>query len=240
MDALVCVSDGFIYDDVDYGLRIQQRLTAEGLETGRVDLTKSNLDTLPPARVYVFTGGETSVNTETAWMRRAVEHAGRLVRTAGAATHSVVGICLGSQIIAEALRPGSITSLPAMDIGLIRVMGRDGAHGQETVPTFHYQAISPHIESIDGVRVTWSSPTTPVEGFSYGSAVYGFQFHPELTSDDMLELINGRADEIEFRNGTVADARHSVGRYRDSLSSDLFRRLVVDRCRVGNGMRRVG
>ncbi|MGF6884698.1 GMP synthase-like glutamine amidotransferase [Nocardia sp. GAS34] len=240
VDVLICVADGFIYDSLDYGLRIQERFATEGFDVRRADLTTANTDELPLAQVYVFTGGETSVNSGSLWMSRAVGHAERLVRTADATTHRVIGICLGSQIIAEALRPGSIVSLPAIDIGLIRATRHDEDDAEETIPTFHYETISPELGFAEGVRLTWSSATTSVEGFSYGSAVHAYQFHPELTSADLRRLIHHRSTEIEGRNGSPIGSLQSVDRYSDSLSPDLFRRLIVNRCGIENTAPRAG
>jgi hypothetical protein len=75
VDVLIYVADGVLYDGLDYGTRIEEHLAAEGLTSVRVDLTAAPPGAPPPARAYVFTGGETSVHSDVPWMRSAIDTA---------------------------------------------------------------------------------------------------------------------------------------------------------------------
>ncbi|MFB9371901.1 type 1 glutamine amidotransferase [Kitasatospora albolonga] len=252
VDVQICVADGLIYEGLDYADRIEQRLTRAGLTCGRLDLQTDLAGEAAhrprPALAYVFTGGQTSVHSDAAWMRRTIE----LMRTLIAEAHGmhggaggdgpgpvVIGVCLGSQLIAEALRSDSIIDTSGIEVGLTAVT-RVGASDRRTggdegigfVPSFHYQAISPRIEEVDGVCIEYGNGHTSVQALSYGERVFGCQFHPELTADDMRRLIDFNKDVITRWNGDAAAARWSVEEYQDKLSDDLFDRLVIDRIRV--------
>ncbi|HEX4213581.1 MAG TPA: hypothetical protein VIA06_09695 [Candidatus Dormibacteraeota bacterium] len=92
---------------------------------------------LEPALAHVLTGGGTSVSAGAAWMRAAVDTARRLVAGAERGGYAVIGTCLGSQILAEALRPGSIVDAATIEVGLtmVRRCGDDGA--RRVVPAYH-------------------------------------------------------------------------------------------------------
>ncbi|MFG2951943.1 glutamine amidotransferase-related protein [Streptomyces adustus] len=249
VDVQICVADGLIYDGLDYADRIEQRLTRAGLSCGRLNLPAEVADVaarLPrPNLAYVFTGGQTSVHSDAAWMRATVALVRELIadtdRPGGGAASAgpgpaVIGVCLGSQLIAEALRPDSIIGTSGMEVGLTPVCragdghrSRDGDHGVHVVPSFHYQAISPRIEEVDGVRVEYRNDHTSVQALSFGERVFGYQFHPELTSDDVRRLIDFNKDVITEWNGDPEAAHRSVERYQ--LHDDLFERLVIDRIR---------
>ncbi|MGH4004854.1 MAG: hypothetical protein ACRDSO_12190, partial [Pseudonocardiaceae bacterium] len=106
-DALVWVADGFAADGLGYGDRLEERLSGQGLRVARRDLTSID-GAVPAARLHVLSGGSTSVNDQSSWMPRALALTRSLVQGAQRDDHTIVGICLGSQIIAEALWPGGV------------------------------------------------------------------------------------------------------------------------------------
>jgi GMP synthase-like glutamine amidotransferase len=228
-DVLICVADGVLYGDFDYSSRISERLSEAGLRCDRVDLTSLPGTRLPSARAYVFTGGETAANSEAQWMRSAIDTAARLVTNAERGDYSVIGICLGSQILAEALRPGSLVWSPAIEVGLTPVTRPEHPEIQRIVPSFHYQAISQEINSVSGVRVEWGNEHTAVQAFSYGKRTVGYQFHPELSATDVDQLIDRHSDVITKYGGDPAAAHRSVRKYAGALSADLFHNLVTER-----------
>lgn len=232
MDVLIFVADGTIFKGVDYATRIEQRLSRAGLISARFDLTSLPMEHPRPKLAYVYTGGETSVHADVEWMRSAVDMTRRLIADAQCGGPSVIGICLGSQIIAEALRPDSIIDTHAIEIGLTPVTSPEAGQPGHVVPSFHYQAISPAVGTVADVRIELRNDHTAVQALSYGKRVFGCQFHPELTPADVLELIEFNAEVITTWHGDVDAARRSVERYADVFADDLFERLVVDRIRA--------
>ena len=71
MDVLLHMADGFLYGDLEYAVRIEERLSAAGLQVVRRDLTAMTPAVPEPALAHVFTGGETPVSSGSAWMRSA-------------------------------------------------------------------------------------------------------------------------------------------------------------------------
>ncbi|HET9143569.1 type 1 glutamine amidotransferase [Actinophytocola sp.] len=234
MDVLICVADGVIHDGLDYADRIGERLAAAGLTSARCDLTSLPAELPRPDRAYVFTGGETSVHSDAGWMRSAIGMTRRLVADREGTQPGIIGICLGAQIIAEALHPDSITASSAIEVGLTPVTRPDN-HTEQVVPSFHYQAIAPEISSVAGVRIEWRNEHSAVQAFSYRDHVFGCQFHPELTATDVHELIDFHTDVIKRWHGDVDAAHRSVERHTAALDADLFRRTVVDRIRRVSG-----
>lgn len=229
LDVLIFVADGVLYDDVDYAVRLEQHFTTAGLTSARRDLTALPSDGPPPARAYVLTGGTTSVHSAEPWMRAAIATARRLIAHAEQADYTVAGICLGAQILAEALRPDSIVSPPAIEVGLTPITHAADDRTHEVVPAFHYQAITPDIGSIAGAHIEWRNAHTTVQGFRYGTRTFGYQFHPELSATDVHRLIDHHADVVTRWQGDVAAAHESVDRHASTLSPDLFRHMVLDR-----------
>ncbi len=232
MDVLIYVADGTLFEGADYATRLEERLSQAGLTFARCDLTSLPLEHPLPRLAYIFTGGETSVHSDAEWMRSAIAMTRRLIAGAQRGECSVIGICLGSQIIAEALRPDSIISTRAIEVGLTPVISAQAEPAERVVPSFHYQAISPEIAENAEVRIEWSNAHTAVQAFSYGKRVFGCQFHPELSPSDVSRLIDFNAEVITTWHGDLDAARKSVERYSDTLASDLFDRLIVDRIRL--------
>jgi GMP synthase-like glutamine amidotransferase len=229
VDVLIYVGDGVIYDGLDYAVRIEERLSAAGLRSARCDLTTLPVEEPRPARAYVFTGGETSVHSDAQWMRSATDTARRLVANADRRDYSVIGICLGSQILAEALRPHSIVPSAAIEVGLTAVTRVEDEQVKQVVPSFHYQAISPEIRSVAGACIEWRNAHAAVQAFRYGQRTIGYQFHPELSAADVHNLIDHQESVITRWQGDVAAAHRSVDRNINALSAGLFRRMVIDR-----------
>ncbi|MGW4843124.1 type 1 glutamine amidotransferase [Nocardia brasiliensis] len=230
LDVLLYTADGNPFPGVDFATRIEQHISAAGLHSERWDLTVPNSSTPPRARAYLFTGGDTPVHAPEPWVRFAIARARALIEDADRDHHAVIGICLGSQLLAEALRPGSVFSLPSIQIGLSSVTSpvRPDAD-RETVPSYHYQAISPEIAEVPGAVVELHSAIVPVQAFSYRSRVFGCQFHPEFSAADMHRLVDHQRELIAEHRGEATAAHRSIDLRGDYLDKELFRRLIIDR-----------
>ena len=99
---------------------------------------------------------------------------------------SILGICLGAQLLAKALG-GTVRASGAMEIGWHCVdVTNEGQH-DPVLSTFGaqsevFQWHEDDIELPPGVVHLASSKACPVQAFRYGEHAYGFQFHLEANT----------------------------------------------------------
>ncbi len=160
-----------------------------------------------------------------------------VIREAVDSGMSVLGICLGAQLLAKALG-GRVARNDAREIGWYDVelteAGRtdpviSGFAATQSVFQWHEDGIS----LPDGAAHLATSPTSPVQAFRYGEHAYGFQFHLEvdaslverwLTVPDnqpMLAEETGRVDPQLIREQTS----RRIGALQD-LSRATFSRWI--------------
>ncbi|MFT4113110.1 type 1 glutamine amidotransferase [Silvibacterium sp.] len=107
-----------------------------------------------------------------------------LLREVIAANKPVLGVCLGSQLLAAALGARVYPGAPGQEIGFDAVqLTAEGAQdavfasAPSPLPVFHW-----HGDTFDlpaGATLLASSDLYPHQAFRYGSNVYGLQFHVE-------------------------------------------------------------
>jgi len=158
-------------------------LEARGISLEYVDLYRPDAEApeIADAAGLIFLGGPMSVNDPL----RYLDIESDLIVQAVERTMPVLGICLGSQLIARAL--GSrVYRNPVKEIGwfetfLTEAAASDplfsGMNHSETL--FHW-----HGETWDlprgATRLAWSE-ACPNQAFLFGSNIYGLQFHLEVT-----------------------------------------------------------
>lgn len=147
-------------------------------------------DGLPsdPGDLLIVMGGPMSVNDSDQWI--AEETA--FIRSAILAGKSVLGVCLGSQLMAKALgatvRPGR-----ALEIGKTRIQSteegkKDPVFGifPEALSVFEW-----HGEVFDLPRdcvALAGSEVAPLQAFRFGSRAYGLLFHVEVETEGIEAL----------------------------------------------------
>jgi GMP synthase-like glutamine amidotransferase len=172
-------------------------------------------------------GGPMSANDEAQldWLGPEIA----LVREAIAADKTVLGICLGAQIIAKALGarvyPGG-----TKEIGWFPVQ-RTGSHSlfdglPDSFTTFHW-----HGETFDLPHEATSlakSKITETQAFAVGQRVLGLQFHMEATQESVRALLEGAGHEIgsgvfEQRPDTIVAGLNQCANLRPLLDTVLGR-----------------
>jgi GMP synthase-like glutamine amidotransferase len=163
---------------------IEPALAERHIEVDFADLYQP--DAAPPDigryHALIFMGGPISVNDDLQFLR----HEMGFIRQAVARRQPILGICLGSQLIARALG-ASVRRNPAKEIGWYGVRFTPVADGdrlfdglsEETV--FHW-----HGETFDlppGAELLASSDLCRNQAFRVGDRVYGLQFHLEVTPE---------------------------------------------------------
>ena len=172
-------------------------------------------------------GGPMSANDEVRFEWLGTEIA--LVRAAIAAGKTVVGICLGAQIIAKAMGarvyPGR-----AKEIGWFPVRRTAVSHPffdglPETFTPFHW-----HGETFDlphEAKLLAKSKITKTQAFAVGQRVLGLQFHLEATEERVRALLKS-AHEIghgafEQRPGVILASLEHCASLRPLLDTVLDR-----------------
>lgn len=131
----------------------------------------------------IFMGGPMSVNDDLAYMRQEIG----CIRQAVDRGQPVLGVCLGSQLIAKALG-ARVYKNPAKEIGWFDVeltdAGRQdallsGLDSPETV--FHWHGET--FDLPDGASWLAYSERCRHQAFRAGSNTYGLQFHLEVTPE---------------------------------------------------------
>lgn len=129
----------------------------------------------------------------------------RLVKQALDQNKRIVGVCLGAQLITEALGAKTERS-PNKEIGMYELELFDAAASDPVFSSFpakfdvmHWHSDMPGL--VDGVELLARSEGCPKQAFRYGDRVYGFQCHFELTR----ELVEGM---IEHCDGDLRSGKY--------------------------------
>jgi GMP synthase-like glutamine amidotransferase len=204
---------------------IADSLAERNIECRYVDLYDSDGDpAADDAGGLIFMGGPMSVNDDLPYIRRELQ----LVKDAVAQGKPVLGVCLGSQLIAKALG-GRVYKNPVKEIGWFDVGFTEaaradrlfaGLNGPELV--FHW-----HGETFDlpaGAALLASSEACRHQAFRVGANVYGLQFHLEVTPEMIADWCQqdencGDMREIAY----PIDPQRNAPRLRE-LSRQVFGR----------------
>jgi len=144
----------------------------------------SQVDSLPSeADGLIFLGGSMSVNDDLPWLRTETSIIDQALR----ADIPILGICLGAQLLAKALR-GRVGPNPVAEIGWFAINPGPAAatdpllrHFRDPEPVFQW-----HRETFslpDGAVHLASSQVCANQAFRYGARNYGFQFHLEASPE---------------------------------------------------------
>ena len=153
-----------------------------------------------------------------------------IIRQAVARDMSVLGICLGAQLLAKALG-GSVQRNPLREIGWYDVDLTEAGEADPVLSTFarRQQVFQWHEDGMSlppGTVHLASSSRSNIQAFRHGEHAYGFQFHLEvdsslierwLTVPDNQATLEDEAgqtniDEIRSRTPGSIDALQSLSR----------------------------
>lgn len=177
-------------------------LTAQGVSLDRYLVPQ---DGLPKdgGDLLIVMGGPMSVNDSDSWI--AEETA--LIRSALQAGTPVIGVCLGSQLMAKALgatvRPGKALEIGMTPIRLTQDGTDDPVFGScpETFDVFEWHGEVFNLPN-DCVALA-GSDVAPLQAFRYGSRAYGLLFHLEMEEDGLDSLCRECAPDL-IKAGTTA------------------------------------
>lgn len=160
-----------------------------------------------------------------------------VIREAVDSGMSVLGICLGAQLLAKALG-GRVSRNEEREIGWYDVQLTEAGCADPVISSFAptQQVFQWHEDGIslpDGVLHLATSPASRVQAFRYGEHAYGFQFHLEVDASlverwltvpgnqAMLAAEAGRIDPDAIREQTT----QSIGAL-EALSRETFSRWI--------------
>ncbi|WP_170177045.1 type 1 glutamine amidotransferase [Myceligenerans xiligouense] len=223
---IVWVADGRPTPDLDYGDRLVEHLRRTGRVVEERSLTDFDDNRVPEAALHVLTGGATSVNDLKTWMPTGLVHVRRLLDLANAGETCLLGVCLGSQMIAECLWPGSIRAADRIEIGLVDIEWQAGMDGPTPVPAFHYEQVEPQSVTRGGGEILAWNQHSGVQCYRYGECVLAMQFHPELSPVDVKALISYNERTISEYGGDVPAVRATIEAREKSWDSDSVQRIL--------------
>ncbi len=178
-------------------------LQAHGIAVEYADLYQPGaaVPDIAPYDALIFLGGPMSVNDDLPFLHVETD----CIRRAVAADLPVLGICLGSQLIARALgaavRRNSVKEIGWYDLHFTEAAAGDSLFdGLERETVFHW-----HGETFDlpaGAVLLARSDRCAHQAYRIGERIYGLQFHlevtPEMIADWCLQDENcGDVRELE-------------------------------------------
>jgi GMP synthase (glutamine-hydrolysing) len=126
----------------------------------------------------------------------------------------VLGICLGSQILATILG-SKVYQGKAKEIGWFPVKFNLSDNLNlpflpEGIETFHWHGDTFDIP--DGAIKLASSKITPNQGFIFDDRVFALQFHPEMTNSSLKKIIKAAGKELEQKGDFIHSAEQILSR----------------------------
>lgn len=227
---MIWQGDGQPASNLSYATRVHERLAEAGFSPTTIPMTeRAPADAELDAPCHLITGGSTPVSKRPPWITRALERLAEIIRRARQGSASVVGICLGCQMLAYAVagRDLSQGSRNGLEIGLSRLEPVKAQYGIPAIAQFHYEEVSPAILAVPGVRHLYRNSHSRVQGFcAYGTA-FGYQFHPELTPDDCRQVVQHNARMIADYGQSPESILDEIDDRAASWTADSFEDLVI-------------
>ncbi|WP_025111581.1 glutamine amidotransferase [Pseudomonas sp. H1h] len=128
-----------------------------------------------------------------------------LIAKAIKANKAVVGVCLGAQLVGEALGAAHGHS-PEKEIGKFAIRLTEAGKGNAKVAHFgdvlevgHWHNDMPGLTA--DAKILAASEGCPRQIVEYSDLVYGFQCHMEFTADAVESLIGASGDELAAATG---------------------------------------
>lgn len=160
-----------------------------------------------------------------------------ILRQAVAQDMSVLGICLGAQLLAKALG-GSVARNPVREVGWYDVQLTAAGRDDPVLSTFaaRQEVFQWHEDGIvlpAGCENLATSPASEVQAFRYGEHAYGLQFHLEVDRSLIERWLTVPANQplLEAERGTIEpDAIRAATKGRiaalETLSRETFTRWI--------------
>ena len=145
--------------------------------------------------VLIIMGGPMAVYDEqnAAWLREEKN----FIKTAITKKKKVLGICLGSQLVAETLG-AKVYKHSQNEIGWFDIKKEENHFITDKLP-LNFSAFHWHGDTFDlpeGAVQLFSSKVCSQQGFIYNNHVMAFQFHPEINNELLQSMIEHEKHEL--------------------------------------------
>jgi GMP synthase (glutamine-hydrolysing) len=155
----------------------------------------------------------------------------RLIESALALGRPVLGVCLGSQLLAAALgaevKKGERKELGWHAVTLSDLAAQDplfAGVNTEFWPFHWHGDVFSLPKQAEGLA---SSRQTPCQAFRYGMNAYGILFHLEVTREQILQMLSDFAEELREAGGNAAEIAEQTPRrlpLLENIAGDVFGR----------------
>ena len=147
----------------------------------------------------------------------------RLIERRIAAGRPVLGICLGSQMIARTLG-AKVYRAQAKEIGYAPVRLTDAGRRSCLAPLAQQPVLHWHGDTFDlpqDARHLAATDICPHQAFAWGpnDRVLALQFHPEVTARGLERWLIGHSGELASAGLSVASLRQAAARHSGALES---------------------
>jgi GMP synthase (glutamine-hydrolysing) len=125
----------------------------------------------------------------------------RLIENALELNKPILGVCLGSQLLAATLG-ATVKRGEHREIGWYLVRLADGAQDDRLMRGLPAEFVAAHWHSDvfdlpDGAVPLASSDKTPIQAFRFGDKAYGLLFHAEITHERLEKLVDEFGDDLK-------------------------------------------
>jgi GMP synthase-like glutamine amidotransferase len=180
----------------------------------------------------IATGGNYSANNNEPWLEPEM----KLLAEADAAQLPVVGICLGSQVLARALG-GEVSTMDGgielgwHEVALTPVGAEDPLFAGIAWTSMQFHWHQDEVSKMpDGARVLATSQRCQAQAWAHGLRSYGFQYHPEVYADTAEAWAGQDPDDLQKAGITLDELQTQTAEHYptfERLSTRLFESIAM-------------
>lgn len=157
-----------------------------------------------------------------------------LIRAVTAARIPYLGVCLGGQLLAEALGAKVVSNrweeLGALPVSLTEAGRTDRLFAGVATPFTTFQWHHDSFDLPEDSTLLATSPVCPHQAFRIGENAWGVQFHPEVTETIIRDWCGWDAETYDRKAQIVADFAAVADDYETTTRLLLHNFLLLNSC----------